>query len=107
MTLGLSYRNIELLQARMVAAVGAPPSSKVMLPMAKEAAAKGQNAAMASRRPAVVRAYPSGNVVRISATGPGAQIASRRAMLHVEGRLLQVMDEVYKNTVRALGGKVQ
>lgn len=105
--MSLNLRAAELLAAQLTAAAAAPPSARILEPLAREAAAKGVAAAMATRRPASGRVSATNNAVRISFTGPGSLAAQRRALAHLDGRIWPAVSEVYQQTVKALGGRAR
>ena len=101
----LSYRAVEAFAAKMAAMAAAPPSAKVLEPLAREAAAKGVQVALARRERVSSAVTSTGNTVRLSFRGPGGLAAQRRAMSHLDGRLWEAMQKVHEETVRSVGGR--
>lgn len=105
--MSLNPRAADALAARLLAAAAAPPSAKVLEPLAREAVAKGVQAALAVRRPVTGTVSAAQDSVRLSFRGQGSLTAQRRALAHLDGRLWPAMSAVYDQTVRALGGRVR
>lgn len=105
--MSLNPRAADALAAKLLALAAAPPSARVLEPIAKEAVAKGVHAALARRQQVRGSVSTAQHAVRLSFRGPGSLAAQRAAMAHLDGRLWAAMNDVYAQTVKGMGGRVR